>query len=121
MVVFSQSRRLTLRGGTAKSTPERGKRKGRDRPPAREPSAKGWRRNPEAIRDSACAALAVVDNDRVYEEEKEEGKEEFAPLIVHLSQHSPLSRIYPGCARDSFCESERRPERSLEEKPGRRR
>ena len=75
IAALAQSQRLLSGQSTPKGPPTTEERRRGDRPPARG-STKGWRKNLEAVRDSACAALMAADTDRVYEDEEEEEEDE---------------------------------------------
>jgi len=71
---LTQSQRLPLGQNETRGFPSREGWEERGKPRTRE-LPKAWRKKVEALRDSACAALAAVDGELSSEGEEEEGKD----------------------------------------------
>ena len=102
VAVLSQSQRLPLGpSGTSGYPPKEGRRRG-GKPPTRE-RTKAWRKKVEALRDSACAALAAVDEGLLSEEEEEEEEDEETPgNRAHAATFSNVRASTPGALGTPF-------------------
>ena len=102
VAVLSQSQRLPLGPGRTSGYPPREERGGGDKPPTRQPP-KAWRRKVEALRDSACAALAAVDGGLFSEEgEEEEEEDETLGHRPHVAAFSNVRASTPGAHGTPF-------------------
>ena len=99
--VPSQSQRLPLGPSGASGYPTKEERRSGGKPPTRE-LPKAWKKV-EALRDSACAALAAVDEGLISEEEEEEEEEEETPgNRAHAAAFSNVRASMPGADGTPF-------------------
>ena len=103
VAALSQSHRLPMTRGTRSELPKREERRGGDRLPARE-STRVWRKNLEAIRDSACAALGAAgygldDEDEEEEEDKTTDRPQPLAAFSNIRASTPGAHGTPFVSR----------------------